>query len=211
MLLTLLLALLLTLLLRLQTPLQRLQPLEVFAGLVQRLLQLLFFGVVGSGCGLADLSFDIAERLLDFALIPSREAIEPILRVRGFENLFSLLHPVLQILALDRVGGTAGPIGGLAVFLIVGQGVQLIGHRSEFVRDLVFLLDNLLNLTLRIGARLVRELLRLFGDLSLLFPHALRLLLQIGEAVVHTFAPALIEQALCAFELFLGLLSGLLL
>src|SRR5206468_6643283 len=108
-----LLALLIT---RLQAPFHRFEPLDGFAGLIQRALQLLLFGVICRRCSLADLFFHVGKSFLDFALVA-----RGIVVIAVIEELPALVHLALQISRFDRIGGASSFVGSIAVFLIVTQ------------------------------------------------------------------------------------------
>ena len=117
---------------RLQTTLHGLCSLKRLAQLVQRILLLFLFRVVGGRGGLADLLLNVVETFLDRAFILSGITEIAILRSGVFENLVALLDPILELLSFDCVGCSTRFIRGFSVFLAVAEGLQLIGHRLQF-------------------------------------------------------------------------------
>jgi hypothetical protein len=126
--------------------------------------------------------------------------------------LLALLHPFKQTLRLNAVGCSACPVSGVAIFLAVPKTLQLFGHLPGLRLYGLFLLIDFFGATLRIALLgILSESFGLIGNLFLPIGQTACLLLQLLKPLIHVSALALIEQALRALQLLLGLVGGLLL
>jgi hypothetical protein len=91
------------------------------AQLIQGLLLLLFFGITGSGCSLADLFFNLFEAFFDGFLVLGGVSVVAVLRSAVIEHLFTLLDSILELLALDRIVCGTRLVGSVAVRRTVAQ------------------------------------------------------------------------------------------
>ena len=169
-----------------------------FAGLVQRILQLLLFRVVGGRCSLADLSGDVIETLLNGLVELIGVVIVIVLRRAVIEQLSRLLHLLLKLLSTNCVCSRTGFVRRVTIFVVVAEGLEFIRHGLEILGYAIFLLIDLLSSTASIAriAGVIGELFCFVGNLILLVPQALGLVLQLSQAIFHRTVLALAQQTL---------------